>query len=138
MASPLGCALLHACISFDYVITPFTQLIWCTNLACSESIRLHGQLIRLLVAGTGLRGRELAAYCLVRGVLRRCVVQADFYPQLRAFLATPAGARYSGDFAFVDEDPSKDVLAARSTFRWIYFEDTVAKVCMPRGVFRLF
>lgn len=53
-------------------------------------------------------------------------MQADFYPQLQAFLATPAGTRFEGDFAFVDG--SDEILAVRSTFRWLYFESAVDQV----------
>lgn len=58
------------------------------------------------------------------------VVQLSFYPSLRQFLISPTGARYNGDIAFVDEDSSEDIFAARSSFQWKYVDDTQEQVCL--------
>ena len=61
-------------------------------------------------------------------MLDRLKVQRDFYPALRQFIATEAGESYLGDLSFVDGDLSKELLAARSTFRWPLIEDTQEQV----------
>lgn len=55
-------------------------------------------------------------------------LQEDFYQRLTDFIATENGAQFLGDLAFVNNDPSEQLISARSTFQWRFIDDTQEQV----------
>lgn len=65
-------------------------------------------------------------------------MQATFYDDLNAFLATPQGERYVGDIVFSEPvGPDSVITTARSNFRLVYLEDTDDQVQPPTATRRM-
>lgn len=82
------------------------------------------------------RSRQASHACRRGGVLAlvwpaiSCrALQANFYTDLAAFIATPDGTRYTGDIVFVSpRDPAAGIVTNRVTFTWRDLDKTQDQV----------